>query len=161
MTEAYPVDDLIVSEISIANASDNTKCLAQYVYSDKSQNAYYKTQLNFAHFDQDTSPFHFATFRPQSTIYDVTIPMTYAPQWIDDKGKHQSVSSTVGIPVVNLDGSPIQPGDTIDHVALACGWNPKGDFAGHPVLSCVSYDNAEIMGTGNPSEAILSGLFNE
>ena len=64
LTEAYPVDDLVVSEISLSNAAENTKCLAQYVYSDKTQNAYYKTQLNFAHFDNDSSPFHFASFRP-------------------------------------------------------------------------------------------------
>ena len=87
--------------------------------------------------------------------------MTYGPQWIDDEGKHQSSSSTVGIPVVNLDGSSLQPGDTVDHVALACGWNTTGEFAGQPILSCVSYDNEEIMETGNPAQAILSGLFNE
>ena len=31
----------------------NIQCLAQYVYSEKTQNAYYKTNLNYVHFDND------------------------------------------------------------------------------------------------------------
>ena len=149
----------MISEISLGNRAENIKCLGQYVYSPNTQNAYYKSNLRYVNFDPDTSPCHFASFIPLTSVYDIVAPVTYQLQWIDDKGKHMSKSSTSPTQVVHMDGTPLNPGDTVRHEALACGFNPK--TMSQPILSCVAYDNAEVFSTGNQTQAILSGLFNE
>ena len=71
-----------------ANNPDQWRILGRYVYSSKTQNAYYKTNLSYIHFDNDTSPCHFNMFSPVNSMYNVNRQTIYPFQWIDDSGKH-------------------------------------------------------------------------
>ena len=141
----------------------NIQCLAQYVYSEKTQNAYYKTNLNYVHFDNDISPFHFSGFEPvpAAGYYAPLNQVSFELQWIDENGKHQSTAGTKALGITDKEGNPIQPGEGVEHYALACAYNPTWQNKTEPVISAVTFDEAEVFLTGNPAECILSGLFNE
>ena len=115
-----------MAEISLGNKPDLIRCLGQYIYSEQTQNAYFKTNLHYIHLDNDTSPLHFASWRPPngSDVYNITVPVSYNLQWIDDNGLHMSRSSTVPTQIVNLDGTPVEEGTEVEHEALACAFNP-------------------------------------
>lgn len=82
------------------NRPDQMRILGRYVFSSKTQNAYYKTNLNYVHFDNDTSSCHFTSFSPVNSMYDVNRQVIYPFQWIDDSGKHHCENDTRRLNVV-------------------------------------------------------------
>lgn len=141
------------------NRADQMRILGRYVYSTKTQNAYYKTNLNYLHFDNDTSSCHFAHFSPVNSMYNVNRQVIYPFQWIDDSGKHHCDKDTRMLNVVYPNGTPVTTDTAILNTALACGWNKN--TMSSPVLSCVSFRREDMMETSDPAQAILSGLFND
>lgn len=164
LQQAYPISQgsqpLTVSRLFLGGQPSNVVCLAQYVYSGKTQNAYYKTNINYAHFDNDISPLHFSGWQPLDGLnyYVAANSVTYELQWIDENGKHRSDAGTHTLGILNADGSLSPPGQDVNHFALACGYNPKWS---KPVLSAVKFETEEVFTSGDPAQCILSGLFNE
>lgn len=136
--------------------------LGNYVVSEtNTQNAYYRTNLNYIRLDGDTSPWQIGQFDPVpgGSVGDVRFPQIYSIDWIDDKGiQHGFKQETLyTLSVMNLDGSQPDITQPIDNLALACGWH---NGLREPVLSCVAFRITDTE-TNDTVNSILSGLFNE